>query len=102
MITIDEALQSLGIDYADAAIRANVDRKLQAALQTLYGAIGADVSDLLPKDPRAVELVTTYLHDLYYERGVSAKVSGATRRLVADMEEQLRLELRQLREGEDV
>lgn len=38
------------------------------------------------------------MDDLYSQKGVSAKVTGATRRMVADMEMQLRLELRTLRE----
>lgn len=99
MLTIDEAIQSLGIDYADDVVKANVRRKLAAAQQTLYGAVGEDVFELLPDDGRAVELLTTYLEDLYYNQGVSAKVSGATRRMVADMELQLRMELRKLREA---
>lgn len=99
MLTIDEAIASLGIDYADDVVKANVRRKLAAAQQTLYGAVGEDVFELLPDDGRAIELLTTYLDDLYYNRGVSAKVSGATRRMVADMELQLRMELRKLREA---
>lgn len=96
-MTVEEAIQSLGIDYVDDMVTANVSRKLKAAEQTLFGAVGEDVFDLMPDEPRAIELLTTYLDDLYYNRGVSAKVSGATRRLVADMELQLQMELRKLR-----
>lgn len=98
MPTLDEALQYLGIDYADAMVTANVTRALATAKKVLHGAIGEDVETYLPDDSRVSELVLIYLDDLYSDRGVSAKVSGATRRLVADMELQLRLELRRKKE----
>ena len=99
IVTIDEALQHLGIDYPDEVITANVARALKAADSTLRGAVGADVWDLMKDDGRAEELLLIYMDDLYSERGVSAKVSGATRRMVAAMELQLQLELRHLRGG---
>lgn len=98
MPTIEDALEHLGIDYPDELIRKNVSRALAAAIQVLHGAVGEDVEQLMPDDPRATELVLIYMDDLYSERGVSAKVTGATRRMVADMELQLRLELRIRRE----
>ena len=100
MPTLDEALQYLGIDYADATVTANVTRALATAEKVLHGAVGEDVETYLPDDSRVAELVLIYLDDLYSDRGVSAKVSGATRRLVADMELQLRLELRAAKEAE--
>lgn len=99
MPTYDEALQYLGIDYADVLVQANVTRALAAAQKILEGAVGADVWELLPDDPRATELVLMYLDDLYSDRGVSAKVSGATRRLVATMVLQLQLDVQQAREA---
>lgn len=99
MPTVEEALQYLGIDYADEVIKANVTRAMSTAVKTLHGSIGADVDFYLPNDPRTHELVLIYTDDLYSNRGVSAKVSGATRRMVSDMEWQLRLELRQRREA---
>ena len=98
MPTIEEALAYLGYDYADDLIRKNVARDLAAAIKTLHGAVGEDVETLMPDDPRASELVLIYTDDLHSNKGVSAKVSGATRRMVADMELQLRMELRTLRE----
>lgn len=95
---INDALEHLGIDEADEAVSNNVARALSAAQHTLYGAIGSDVEKYLPDDPRTTELVLVYLDDLYDERGVSSKVSGATRRLVQTLELQLRLELRAARE----
>lgn len=98
MPTLQDALDYLGIDYADDLVTANATRALAAAVAVLHGAVGEDVETYLPGDPRAAELVLLYTDDLYSDRGVAAKVSGATRRLVADMELQLRLELRQARQ----
>lgn len=102
MPDIEECLVYLGIDYADEIVRKNVSRALATAVKVLHGAVGEDVETLLPDDLRAKELVLLYMDDLYSEKGVSAKVSGATRRMVADMELQLRLELRTLREEASV
>lgn len=100
MVTIEEALQYLGIDYADDTVTANVRRALNTAERVLKGAVGADLEKYLPDDPRAKELTLIYLDDLYSDRGVvSSKVSNATRRMVSDMELQLRLELRQAKEA---
>lgn len=97
MPTIEEALLYKGMTpdvYAgDTVVETNATRALKTARQTLLGAVGDDVETFLPADPRIDELVLIYFDDLYSERGVSAKVTGATRRLVYDMEQQLRLEL---------
>lgn len=99
MPTVEEALIYLGIDYADEVVTANVTRALSSAIQTLHGSIGDDIEDYLPGDPRARELVLLYLDDLYTNRGLSNKAIGSERRLIRDMEWQLRLELRQAREA---
>lgn len=98
MVTYEEALVHLGIDYPDDSTQRIVTQKLAAAIKTLHGAVGEDVEILMPDDERAKELVITYLDDLYANRGTSAKVSGAVRLSVQTMELQLRLELRRLRE----
>jgi hypothetical protein len=96
--TIEEALAYMGIDYADEVVTVNANRALKAAVAHLHGAVGADVEKYLPDDARVTELVLTYTDDFYSERGVSAKLSNATRRLVANTELQLRLELRRAKE----
>lgn len=98
MITIDDALAYLGIDYPDNLIRKNVTRALATATKTLHGAVGEDVETLMPDDERAKELTLIFMDDLYSEKGVAAKVTGATRRMVADMIMQLQMELRTMRE----
>lgn len=99
MPTIKDVLAYLGIDYADEIVTQNVQRALNAAWATLRGSIGDDVDTYLPGDQRVTELLMIYVDDLYSERGVSAKVSGATRQLVNTMEWQLRLELARAREA---
>ena len=94
MPTVYEALEYLGIDYADELVLKNVARALETAKKVLYGSVGEDVEGLLPGDERITELILIYTDDLYSDRGVAAKVSGATRKLVADMELQLRMERR--------
>lgn len=98
MVTIEEALLYKGMApelYAgDTVVITNATRALNTAKQTLAGAVGEDVDEYLPGDPRVDELQLIYFDDLYSERGVvSAKVSNVVRRLVSDMEQQLRLEL---------
>lgn len=100
MPTVDDALQYMGIDYADDVVTANVERALNTAEKTLKGAVGEDVYTLMPEDPRAAELQLIYTDDLYSERGVNAKVSAATRQLVSTMELQIKMELTRLREKE--
>ena len=99
MPTFEEALQYLAIDYADEVVTANVKRALAAARKTLHGSVGEDVDTLMADDPRVKELTLLYLDDLYSTRGLTNKAIGSTRRLVTDMEWQLRLELRQRREA---
>lgn len=102
MPTIDDALAYLGIDYPDDLIRKNVTRAMATAKETVKEAVGTDLELLLPDDPQAAELVLIFTDDLYSERGVSAKVSGATRRMVADMVLHLQLKMQRLREGGSV
>lgn len=99
MPTLQDALNHLGVDYADTVVSANVQRALNTAVKTMHGAVGADVETYLANDPRVDELVLIYTDDLYSERGVSAKVSNATRTLVGTMELQLRMELRKAKEA---
>lgn len=98
MPTLMEALEYLGIDYMDEVVVRNVERAMAAAARTLLSAVGSDVEQLMPDDERVKELALIYTDDLYSNRGVSAKVSAATRHMVQTMELQLRMELRKKRE----
>lgn len=94
MPTIDEALQHLGIDYADEMVTANVQRALTSARRRVLGAVGDDVETYLPDDERVTQLVLLYTQENYDARDASAKEINARRRLTDDLELQLRLELR--------
>ena len=100
MPTLEDALLYMGIDVIDdPVINANAARCLSTAKQILYGAVGEDIETYLPADPRALELVLVFTEDLYSQRGMAAKVTGATRRSVANMLLQLQMELRTAKEA---
>ena len=86
----------LGYDHElilnDEMILKNAERSLKSAVRFAEGAVGT--GGTLGEDERYDELVFIYAEDLFNNRGVSAKVSGATRLLVHGLEQQLRLKLR--------
>lgn len=86
----------LGYDHElisdDEMILKNAERSLKSAVRFAEGAVGTGFT--LGDDERYDELVFIYAEDLFNNRGVSAKVSGATRLLVHGLEQQLRLKLR--------
>lgn len=96
VLTVDEALSYLGIDYADDMVKSNVERAIKTADAMLKGSIGEDYP---VEDPRAKELALIIVSDLYDNRGLTSTVSGNTRRLVEDFSLQLRLELRRRSNG---
>ena len=91
VVTTDEALAYLGIDYADDMVRTNIERTIKTADAYLKGAVGDDYP---VDDPRSKELALIIISDLYDKRGLISTVSGNTRKLVDDLALQLRLELR--------
>lgn len=91
VVSVDEVLAYLGIDYADDMVNANISRAIKTADAYLKGSIG---SDYPIEDPRSKELALLVVSDLYDNRGLSSTVSGNTRKLVEDLSLQLRLELR--------
>ena len=99
MVTIHEAAQHIGIDYLDDEMTmANLQRALDSAIYRLYGAVGRDVETYLEGDPRAVQLVLIYTEEAYDNHPGSAKQDAAKNHLRENLELQLRLELRTLRE----
>lgn len=89
VVTVDEVLDYLGIDYADDMVTNNINRAIKTADAYLKGSIG---SDYPLDDPRAKELALIIVADLYDNRTMTT-VSNNTRRLVDDLSLQLRLEL---------
>lgn len=100
--SIEDLKAYSGVDYADEVVEKNLTRAMTAGIRLVEGGIGSDVFEVLP-DERVSELALIYADDLYNGRGTlnsdSAKVSGATRRLVNDLEQQLKLEYRVAKEG---
>ncbi len=90
MITLQDALAHLCIDYADEQITQKVNRCIKVADAHLKGSLGANYP---VDDPRAEELALMVVEDLYSNRGTSEKVSGNVRRLIRDFSQQLRLEM---------
>lgn len=103
MPTVEDLLLYMGYDVTDdEVVNRNAARALATAVQLLHGGVGEDVETFLPDDSRITELVLIYAEDLYSQRGLPQKVSNATRRLVSDMELQLRLDLRRAKEAAEV
>ena len=100
MVTIHEAAQYLGIDYLDDGMTsANLGRALDSAIYRLFGAVGRDVETYLGDDPRVTQLVLIYTEEAYDNHPGSAKQDAAKNHLRDNLELQLRLELRTLKEG---
>lgn len=98
MVTLQDALDYLGIDYADNMISLNVQRTINTAKKILEGAIGDNAENVLKDDPRINELILIYIEDLYYNRGTNQKVSSAIRNIVQSMELQLKMDYRKAKE----
>ena len=102
MVTIHDAAQHIGIDYLDDEMtRANLQRSLDAALYRLYGAVGRDIENYLAGDPRVDQLLLIYTEEGYDNHPGSAKQDAAKNHLRDNLELQLRLELRTLKEAGD-
>lgn len=87
---VKEFLKYLGYDEPyDEVIQSNATRALDAAYRYALGTVGSGYT--LGDEPMFAQLVFIYAEDLFSNRGVSGKVSGATRRMVQGMETQLKL-----------
>ena len=91
VVSVEDVLAELGIDYADDMVTKNINRAIKTADAYLKGSIGENYPIT---DPRSKELVLIIISDLYDNRGIASTISGNTRRLVDDLSLQLRLELR--------
>ena len=98
VVTLQEAYDYIGIDYADVMVERNVRRVISTADAYLKGAVGTNYPF---DDPRAKELALILVNDLYVNRGSANKVTNTVRKFVTDALLQLRLELRRTN-GNDV
>lgn len=100
MVTLNDAAHHIGIDYLeDEMTVANLQRALDSAIYRLYGAVGRDVESYLDGDPRVDQLVLIYTEEGYDNHPGSAKQDAAKNHLRDNLELQLRLELRALKEA---
>lgn len=90
IISVDEMLDYMGIDYADDMCIRNIKRSICTTESYLTGAIGKDYPI---KDARAKELALVIASDFYDNRTLQAPTRN-TRKLVDDLILQLRLEKR--------
>lgn len=90
VLSVDDVLEYLGIDYADDKVKRNITRAITTADMFLKGSIGQNYPI---NDPRSKELALIIVSDLYDVRGftVSNTLSNNVRRLVEDLSIQLRL-----------
>lgn len=99
MLTVEDALRHLGYDEPDETISRTVTDELAEAKSYLQGAVGSDIFELMPDEPRINTLLKAYLDDMHDDRGTtSAKANNAKRDMVHSTEWQLRLELARKRE----
>lgn len=92
VLTVDEVLDYLGIDYADDKVNRNITRAIATADKIIQGSVGVNYP---VEDARSKELALIIVSDLYDIRGMTTRdnVSNNVRRLVEDMSLQLKLEL---------
>ena len=98
VVSVDEVLAYLGIDYADNMVNKNIERLIRSADAYLKGAVG----DNYPVDnPKAKEIALIVISDLYDNRGVhpATGANNNLRRLLEDLILQLKLELRRASNG---
>lgn len=91
VVSVEEVLAYLGIDYSDDMVTKNIERVINTADAYLKGSIGENYP---VEDPRAKELALIIISDLYDNRGINSTITGNTRKLVDNFSLQLRLELR--------
>ena len=96
VVSVNEVLAYLGIDYSDDMVKSNIERAIKTADAYLKGSIDEGYP---VEDPRSKELALIIISDLYDTRGLNSTVSGNTRKLVDDLSLQLRLELRRRSNG---
>ena len=98
MPTIQDALDYLGIDYADEMVERNVRRALATATKRLHRAIGEDVEDYLLDDPEVTELALIYTRESYDADSLTDKARAALKHQRDDLEPHLRMALRKAKE----
>ena len=90
-LTMETLRDHLGIDYEDPSTSRILSRLLSLADRYMIGALGTGYP---AEDERVIQAQLMICDDLFSSRGVSDKVSGATRKLLDNLLLQVRLEMR--------
>lgn len=94
VVTQQEAYDYLLIDFVDPATERIVDRLIKTSERYLEGALGINYP---ANDERVKELALLVISDLYDNRNLTGgtdKLSNSVRKLVADFELQVKLDMR--------
>lgn len=91
-LTMETLRDHLGIDYEDPSTARILSRLLSLADSYMIGALGTGYP---AEDERVIQAQLMVCDDLYSSRGVSDKVSGATRKLLDNLLLQVRLDMRE-------
>ncbi len=94
-LTMESLRDHLGIDYEDPSTARILSRLLSVADMYMVGALGTGYP---AEDERVIQAQLMICDDLFSSRGMSDKVSGATRRLMDNLLLQVRLDM----QGDDV
>ena len=90
MVTLQDALDYLGIDETDDVIERRVVKAMQSGEAMMRGAVGEDVREMLPDDPRIDELALYFTGEAYDDRAGSQKQVSVRSRYACDLELQLK------------
>lgn len=91
-LTMETLRDHLGIDYEDPSTSRILSRLLKVADHYMIGALGTSYP---AEDERVIQGQLMICDDLFSSRGVSDKVSGATRKMLDNLLLQVRLEMRE-------
>lgn len=94
MVTLQDALDYLGIDETDEVIERRVKKAIKTGEAMMHGAVGEDIETYLTDDPRIDDLVLYFTGESYDARGGSQKQASVRSRNAHDLELQLKMELR--------
>ena len=91
-LTMESLRDHLGIDYEDPSTARILSRLLSLADSYMIGALGKGYP---AEDERVIQAQLMVCDDLFSSRGMSDKVSGATRKLLDNLLLQVRMEMRE-------
>lgn len=91
-LTMESLRDHLGIDYEDPSTARILSRLLSLADSYMIGALG---NGYPAEDERVIQAQLMVCDDLFSSRGMSDKVSGATRKLLDNLLLQVRMEMRE-------